>query len=87
MVRRSHPEEQGRAAITQYYGRHRVMPTVQAFAKEAGYSSVAGAHHTLDKLVETGLLARDDHGGKLRPGPEFDGRGLACMPLVFRSSF
>jgi hypothetical protein len=43
------------------------MPAVLALATQAGYSSVAGAHHTPHKLVESGFLARDERGGKLRP--------------------
>jgi hypothetical protein len=72
MLRRPDAQDQAKAAIARFYGSHGAMPTVAGFAKEMGYSSVAGAHYTLDKLVDCGFLTRSEEGGKLRPGPAFD---------------
>lgn len=56
--------------ITAFYRRQRRMPSYREIMKATGLKSKSAAYYLANKLIERGLLARDQ-AGKLIPGPAF----------------
>jgi hypothetical protein len=72
--------EEAKQVLLDIYAETGGMPSIAAFAKAMGYSSVSSAHDVAKALIKAGFLNRADRGGRLLPGPAFVPRALGMPP-------
>lgn len=69
--------------IISFYRARKRMPTFRELMGIMGYKSTGATNYFVDKLIESGFLAKDAATGRLIPGPSFaEHEGVKLLGLV-----